>query len=107
MKDVTDDDTTIYVDHCRVCPFAGCSSCEYQPEPIEGQGDLLEELDRSPQRARERLRPLAGQQSRALLRDCCNVEAWGRNKQTNILSGTNICASHALVDGGDDSEGVS
>ena len=30
---------------------------------------LLEELDRGPQRPGERLRPLAGEQSRALLRD--------------------------------------
>ena len=32
--------------HCDACPFRGCPSCKYQPEPIEGQGDLLEELGR-------------------------------------------------------------
>ena len=33
-------------DDCgNLCPFRGCDSCKYQPEPIEGQGDLLEELD--------------------------------------------------------------
>ena len=31
---------------CPGCPFRGCPTCTHQPEPIEGQGDLLEELDR-------------------------------------------------------------
>ena len=30
---------------CDACPFRGCPDCTHQPEPIEGQGDLLEELD--------------------------------------------------------------
>ena len=32
---------------CYWCPLMSpaCPGCKHQPEPIEGQGDLLEELD--------------------------------------------------------------
>lgn len=32
------------LDHCDVCPFAGCVWCKYQPE-MDGQGNLLDELE--------------------------------------------------------------
>ena len=32
-------------DHCNLCPFAGCPGCNYQPEQIPGQLDLLNELE--------------------------------------------------------------